>query len=72
MSTPAPASPVEPGYLTTEFWVSLATSIIGLLIMFGLVKFTTAQTQAIIGLVTLVVPNALYILSRGIRKQNQA
>lgn len=61
----------EPGYTTTEFWVALVTSVIGLLVMFDVIKFTTAQTQAVVGLVALVAPQAIYILSRGIRKVGQ-
>ena len=64
-----PTNEPEPGYTTTEFWIALVTSLLGLLTMFSVVKFTTAQVQAIIGLVALVVPQGLYILSRGIRKQ---
>lgn len=61
----------EPGYLTTEFWMALATSVIGLLILFNVIKVTTEQQQAILGLIGLVAPQVIYILSRGIRKIGQ-
>jgi ABC-type spermidine/putrescine transport system permease subunit II len=58
----------EPGYTTTEFWVALVTSVIGLLVLFNIIKISNGQTQAIVGLVALVAPQVIYILSRGIRK----
>jgi uncharacterized membrane protein len=58
----------EPGYTTTEFWVALVTSVIGLLVLFNIIKISNAQNQAIVGLVALVAPQVIYILSRGIRK----
>lgn len=72
--TPTPASspsPVEPGYQTTEFWMALATSVIGLLMTFKVVNLNDGAVQQILGLLALVVPQALYIVSRGIRKQGQ-
>ena len=62
---------VEPGYMTTEFWLALATDAISLLVLFHVVTFTGDQVQAILGTVGLVASNAIYILSRGIRKIGQ-
>lgn len=64
--TPQPSA--EPGYTTTEFWVALVTSVIGLLMLFNVIKVSNAQVQSIVGLVALVTPQVIYILSRGIRK----
>ena len=68
--TPAatPASSPEPGYLTTEFWMAVAVQLISLLTLFGVIHIGSAQTQAILGMLGLVVPQALYALSRGLRK----
>jgi ABC-type spermidine/putrescine transport system permease subunit II len=48
--------------------VALVTSVIGLLVLFNIIKISNGQTQAIVGLVALVAPQVIYILSRGIRK----
>lgn len=58
----------EPGYTTTEFWVSLASQLIGLLTVVGVIHPSTETVNGIIGLLTLVVPAIAYPLSRGIRK----
>jgi hypothetical protein len=62
-------SPTSPGYQTTEFWQSLITSVIGLLIEMGVVHSTNPDllVQAltnIAGALLIIVPNALYILGR--------
>lgn len=60
----------EPGWQTTEFWLSLVAAILGALTEFHVISFTSSQTQSIIGLVGMVVPIGLYALSRGLRKQH--
>lgn len=60
--------PAEPGYTTTEFWLALAVSVIGLLTVFGVIHLASAQVNAIMGALELIVPNAIYAISRGIRK----
>ena len=70
-TTPSTPDPVEPGYMTTEFWMALATSVIGLLLTFKVVNLNDGQVQQILGLLALIVPQGLYVLSRGIRKQGQ-
>lgn len=58
----------EPGYTTTEFWMTLAAALIGVLVAFHVVVFTDAQRQSVLGLVAIVAPVVAYVLSRGIRK----
>lgn len=64
-----PVSDVEPGYTTTEFWMAAVSQIVGLLTIFNVVHLTSAQTQGILGFAALVIPSALYAISRGIRKK---
>lgn len=59
--------PVEPGYTTTEFWVALATAILGIAVAFGL-PLTDAKSKSISALILVVAPVVAYILARGIRK----
>lgn len=62
-------SPAEPGYTTTEFWLTVVTSFIGLLTTFNVVHFTNPQMQALLGFAGLVIPVIVYTISRGIRKK---
>jgi hypothetical protein len=59
----------EPGWQTTEFWVTVVTQIIGLLIVFKVIHISNDQTQAILGIVGLVLPQLFYALGRSIRKR---
>lgn len=70
----APDSPrqppvAEPGWQTTEFWVTLATQIIGLLVVFKATNITSEQAKAIAAMVGLILPQVCYALGRSIRKQ---
>jgi hypothetical protein len=73
MSTP-PVDPVEPGYLTTEFWASQATA--GLTIAFalgtdfGLFALNGTQRADITAAAVFVVGivEAAYAVGRSIRK----
>jgi hypothetical protein len=73
--SPVPPSSVvipptaEPGYQTTEFWGKLAVQVIGLLTLVGVIHLGPDQTQAIVGIVALVGPEAAYAIARGLRKQ---
>lgn len=58
----------EPGYTTTEFWVTLATEGIGLLTLTGVIHPAAGLTDAVGGIVATVVPAVVYAVSRGIRK----
>ena len=61
---------LKSGWKTTEFWVSIATSLAGILTMFGI--FTPEKAAAlpvaieqIVGGVVAIVPIVGYVLSRG-------
>lgn len=62
---------VEPGWQTTEFWASAATSLIGMLVMLGVVHPSSAQTDSVVGAITLFGPQVAYAISRGLRKHGQ-
>jgi hypothetical protein len=76
---PTPPPVAEPGYTTTEFWVTLITMIIGLAVLIGpafglhltINSADPATVQAIQyagGILALVVPAIVYAISRAIRK----
>jgi hypothetical protein len=76
-ATTTTTTPVEPGYTTTEFWATEATS--GLTLAgavgadFGLFHLTTQQ-QTDVTLAAVFVIGLLqagYAISRGLRKQGQ-
>lgn len=61
---------LKDGWKTTEFWVSIATAIIGLCVLFGV--FTTEETTEIMGSISqiigslmTIVPIVAYALARG-------
>lgn len=61
---------VKPGYKTTEFWVSIATAITGILITLGVIGQEEANIlvkgiEQIVGGILTVVPVAAYAISRG-------
>lgn len=64
-STPAP----EPGYTTTEFWLAVPVSVVGLLETLGVIHLGSGQLQQIAGLVALVAPSVAYVIGRSIRKR---
>jgi len=60
---------VKPGIKTTEFWMTLAANIIGILILAGVFTPVAAAAYLILaekvcGLLLLAVPIGLYIYSR--------
>ena len=59
----------EPGFTTTEFWVTIATEFLALLTMLHVVSFTSDQTQGLIGMAGLILPAVAYAISRGVRKR---
>jgi len=66
---------IKEGYKTTEFWVSLATAVFGVLVTLGI--FTSDQAtdlvkavQQISGGVITAVTAASYAISRGQAKTN--
>jgi hypothetical protein len=65
---------MKPGYRTTEFWISLASQVLGILVILGVI--TPEQQGAvaeglnqIIGAALMVASSFGYSLSRGIAKQ---
>jgi hypothetical protein len=62
----------EPGYTTTEFYVALVTSFIGLLTTLGVIHPSTDTVNAILGFVALVAPILVFVISGGVRKQGTA
>ena len=74
--TPAPSSTptAEPGYTTTEFWVTILTMLIGLLTTLGVIHVNVGTAavnvavQELAGLLAMFVPAGLYALGRSIRK----
>lgn len=59
-----PPVAVKPGYQTTEFWLSTAATLVGLLIASGIVP-TTGTWPQIVGLITGVLSALGYTVSRG-------
>ena len=60
------APSAEPGYLTTEFWVTIATMLISFLASAGV--FDQATVVRLGGLITGAAAIVGYAISRGIRK----
>jgi len=66
---------IKEGYKTTEFWVSLATAVFGVLVTLGI--FTTDQASDLVksvqqfsgGIIT-AISAAAYAISRGRAKNN--
>ena len=60
---------LKPGVNTSEFWITLSTTIVGILVMVGVVSpsesnnFNQALT-AVIGGIIMVIPAIVYIVNR--------
>lgn len=57
----------KPGYRTTEFWLSLAATMLGLLWASGLVS-EGSTTDKVIGFAAMVLAQLGYTVSRGLAK----
>jgi hypothetical protein len=70
MSEPIPPTPTKPGYKTTEFWLSTAAIVIGLLYAAGVVapEGTDALSKAIAFGATALAALG-YSVSRGLAKK---
>lgn len=68
MSIPAPAPTAEPGYATTEFYVTIVSMVVGFLTQLGVIH-VGANVDQISALVEMVGPVVGYAISRGIRKR---
>jgi len=67
---------MKPGWKTTEFWVTMATSVLGLLALTGTLtpeksSELTKQLLPIIGVLVPAIVGAGYSVSRGTAKRNQ-
>lgn len=66
--TPVVVQPTKPGWKTTEFWLTLATSLIGAFMASGLIQPGTKFDKAI-GFAVLVLSKLGYDVSRGLAKR---
>lgn len=60
----------KPGYRTTEFWLTLATAVVGLLIGYGIL--TRAEAQLWLALAAALIPAlpvGTYAISRALVKR---
>ena len=69
-----PTKPVKPGWQSTEFWVTIVTSLISVLAAGGYISPADAETATggatqIAGLIGLVVAQVGYSVSRGNAKK---
>lgn len=72
MSEEAPKTPAhKPGYKTTEFWLSTAATIIGILIASGAVADSSAVGKAV-ALIASALAAAGYSYSRALAKGSQS
>ena len=62
---------MKPGYKTTEFWLSVAASIVGLVLASGLFP-AEGEIGKIIGLAAMVLSSLGYSASRGQVKAGEA
>ena len=58
---------MKPGYKTTEFWMNLVVTILGALLMGGVLG--QGQVAQIAGSIITALSNAGYGISRGIAKK---
>jgi uncharacterized membrane protein len=62
----------KPGYLTTEFWLTLATAIFGGLVALGVLN--KEQSDALLAIIVALIPAivvAAYSISRARAKSGQ-
>ena len=69
-TTPVAPAPVKPGYQTTEFWLSAAAVIIGLLLASGVIQ-SGGTWDKVIGLAAAALSSMGYSASRATTKANQ-
>jgi hypothetical protein len=60
-----PEEPTKPGVKTTEFWLTLATSL------FGAGGMLTGVIPEQVGAIIMAVVTAIYSISRALAKQKQ-
>lgn len=59
---------VKPGYKTTEFWLSAATAIVGILFASGVFPAESGG-EKILGIIASVLASVGYTVSRGMAKK---
>lgn len=65
------ADQVKPGYQTTEFYVTLLTSLSGILALFtDKVKLGEGSIEAIAAIAVIIVPQIVYVFARATVKKN--
>jgi hypothetical protein len=65
-TTPA-ITPVKPGYQTTEFWLTTAATLVGLMIASGIIP-TSGIWPQIVGVVSSVLSSLGYSIGRSLVK----
>jgi hypothetical protein len=69
METPAlPPAAAKPGYKTSEFWFTVASSLVGLLMASGVIR-TGSSWDQIIGLIATVLTTMGYQAARTAAKK---
>lgn len=59
----------KPGFLTSEFWLAAATTLVGALVKFGILATETSGAAQIISTLMVVAGPVVYILARsGLKK----
>jgi hypothetical protein len=66
---------MKPGYKTTEFWLAIASQLLGILVVLGVITpeqqdAFAGALQHIAGAIMMVGSGFGYSLSRGIAKRN--
>ena len=66
----AAATPVKPGYKSTEFWLSLGASLLGFLFASGVLEMTsTTWDDQGAGLLATILATMGYTVSRAVVKK---
>ena len=61
---------MKPGYKTTEFWLTSAAALLGLLFASGAIS-DGSQIDKVLGMAATVLSGMGYSISRGISKHNK-
>ena len=59
----------KPGYLTSEFWIVIATNVLGIMQLVGLDPYTLSDSSNKYVVGALAFLNGLYAVGRGKAKQ---
>jgi len=60
---------MKPGYKTTEFWLTSAAAVLGLLFASGVIS-DGSQIDKVLGMASTVLAGMGYSVSRGLAKKN--